>query len=159
VKTSRNTRTRFLCDKPGHFIADCPGKMENKDNYKHQSRTESKCQSRRDHKHKHKNKDERRSRKKYGHGKKARAIVRARDVDSNFSYSTLSSSSSEDERDRRKGKIGSKNLSRLSCFSETASAAWHTAPTARRARRTTWAPTLRMWYVKSFPSCARRMRN
>jgi hypothetical protein len=56
--------------------------MENKDNYKHQSNTESKYQSRHDHKHKHKNKDERRSWKKDGHGKKARAMVGASEVDS-----------------------------------------------------------------------------
>jgi hypothetical protein len=53
--------TRF--GKPGHFVADCLERMENKDDYKHQSR--------RDHKHKYKNKDERRSRKKDEHSKKA----------------------------------------------------------------------------------------
>jgi hypothetical protein len=27
----RNTRTSFQCDKPGHFVVDCPEKVENKD--------------------------------------------------------------------------------------------------------------------------------
>jgi Na+-translocating ferredoxin:NAD+ oxidoreductase RnfC subunit len=100
VKTRRNTRTCFQCGKLGHFIADCPKKVENMDNYKHKSKTDGKYQSRRDHKHKHKSKhkDERRLRKKDGRGK-ARAMVGAIDVDSSSAYSTLSSSSSEDEDD------------------------------------------------------------
>jgi hypothetical protein len=67
----RNTRTCFQCGKPGHFIADCPEKFENKDSYKHKSKTEGKYRLRRDHKHKHKSKhkDERRPRKKDGRGK------------------------------------------------------------------------------------------
>jgi hypothetical protein len=71
VNIRRNTRTCFQCGKPGHFIADCPEKVENKDNYKHKSKTDGKYRSRRDHKHKHKSKhkDERRSRKKDGRGK------------------------------------------------------------------------------------------
>jgi hypothetical protein len=35
VNMRRNTRTCFQCGKPEHFIADCPEKVENKDNYKH----------------------------------------------------------------------------------------------------------------------------
>jgi hypothetical protein len=70
----RNTRTSFQCCKPGHFVADCLEKVENKDNYKHKSRTDGKYRSRRDHKSKHK--DERRSRKKESRGK-ARAMVGA----------------------------------------------------------------------------------
>jgi hypothetical protein len=102
----------------GHFVADCPEKVENNDGYKHKSRTDGKYRSRRDHKSKHKNKhkDERRSRKKESRGK-ARAIVGASDVDSSSTYSTSSSSSSEDEGDRHKSRKSSKNLSRLSCFS------------------------------------------
>jgi hypothetical protein len=71
VNTRRNMRTCFQCDKPGHFVADCPEKVENKDNYKHKLRTDGKYRSRRDQKSKHKNKhkDERRSRKKEGRGK------------------------------------------------------------------------------------------
>jgi hypothetical protein len=70
VNMRRNTRTFFQCDKPGHFIADCPEKVENKDNYKHKSKTDGKYRSRCDHKHKHKgkHKDERRSRKKESRG-------------------------------------------------------------------------------------------
>jgi hypothetical protein len=56
VNMRRNTRTCFQCGKPGHFVADCPEKVENKDNYKHKSKTDGKYRSRRDHKHKHKDK-------------------------------------------------------------------------------------------------------
>jgi hypothetical protein len=113
VNSRRNTRTCFQCGKPGHFVADCPEKVENRDNYKHKSKTDGKYQSRRDHKSKHK--DERRSRKKESRGK-ARAMVGASDVDSSSAYSTSSLSSSEDEGDRHKGRKPSKNLSGLSCF-------------------------------------------
>jgi hypothetical protein len=110
-------RTCFQCGKPGHFVADCPEKIENKDNYKLKSKMDDKYRSRRGHKYKHKNKykDEQRSRKKDGRGK-ARAMVGASDVDSSSAYSTSSSSSSEDEGDRHKGKKSCKNLSGLSCF-------------------------------------------
>jgi hypothetical protein len=113
VNMRRNTGTCFQCGKPGHFVANCPEKVENKDSYKHKSKTDSKYQSRRDHKRKHK--DERRSRKKESRGK-ARAMVGASDVDSSSAYSTSSLSSSEDEGDHRKGRKSSKNLSGLSCF-------------------------------------------
>jgi hypothetical protein len=56
VNMKRNTRTYFRCDKPGHFIADCTEKVENKDSYKHKSRMDGKYRSMRDHKSKHKNK-------------------------------------------------------------------------------------------------------
>jgi hypothetical protein len=117
VNMRRNTRTSFQCGKLGHFVADCPEKVKNKDSYKHKSKTDGKYRSRREHKHKHKSKhkDERRSRKKENRGK-ARAMVGASDVDSSSAYSTSSSSSSEDEGDRRKGRKSSKNLSGLSCF-------------------------------------------
>jgi hypothetical protein len=117
VNMRRNTRTCFQCDKLGHFVADCPEKVENKDGFKHKSRMDGKYRSRRDHKSKHKNKykDERQSRKKERRGK-ARAMVGASDVDSSSAYSTSSSSSSEDEGDCRKSKKSSKNLSGLSCF-------------------------------------------
>jgi hypothetical protein len=62
VNMRRNTRTCFQCGKTEHFIADCPEKVENKDSYKHKSKTDGKYRSRCDHKSKHK--DERRSRKK-----------------------------------------------------------------------------------------------
>jgi hypothetical protein len=52
VNMRRNTRTCFQCGKPGHFVADCPEKVENKDNYKHKSRMDGKYRSRRDHKSK-----------------------------------------------------------------------------------------------------------
>jgi hypothetical protein len=113
VNMRRNTRTCFQCGKPGHFIADCPKKVENKDSYKHKSKTDGKYRSRRDHKSKHK--DEQLSRKKENQGK-ARAMVGASDVDSSSAYSTSSSSSSEDEGDHRKGRKSTKNLSGLSCF-------------------------------------------
>jgi hypothetical protein len=50
----------------GHFVADCSEKVENKDSYKHKSRTDGKYRLRHDKKSKHKNKhkDERRLRKK-----------------------------------------------------------------------------------------------
>jgi hypothetical protein len=87
VNTRRNTRTCFQCGKPGHFVADCPDKVENKDGYKHNSRTDGKYRSGRNHKSKHKNKhkDERRSRKKESQGK-ARAMVGASNVDSSSAY-------------------------------------------------------------------------
>jgi hypothetical protein len=56
VNMRRNTRTCFQCWKSGHFVADCPEKVENKDNYKHKSRTDGKYRPRCDHKSKHKNK-------------------------------------------------------------------------------------------------------
>jgi hypothetical protein len=61
VNMRRNTRACFQCGKSGHFVADCLEKVENKDIYKHKSKTNDKYRSRRDHKHKHKgkHKDER----------------------------------------------------------------------------------------------------
>jgi hypothetical protein len=56
VNMRRNTRTCFQCGKPGHFVADCPDKVENKDGSKHKSRTDGKYRLRCDHKRKHKNK-------------------------------------------------------------------------------------------------------
>jgi hypothetical protein len=67
VNMRRNMRTCFQCGKAGHFVADCPEKVENKDSYKHKSKTDGKYRSRHDHKSKHK--DERRSRKKESRGK------------------------------------------------------------------------------------------
>jgi hypothetical protein len=54
VNMRRNTRTCFQCGKMGHFVADCPEKVENKDGYKHKSKADGKYRSRRDHKNKHK---------------------------------------------------------------------------------------------------------
>jgi hypothetical protein len=54
VNMRRNTRTCFHCGKPGHFVVDCSEKVENKDSYKHKSKTEGKYRSRRDHKNKYK---------------------------------------------------------------------------------------------------------
>jgi hypothetical protein len=54
VNIRRNTRTCFQRGKPGHFVADCPEKVENKDGYKHKPRNDGKYRSRRDHKSKHK---------------------------------------------------------------------------------------------------------
>jgi hypothetical protein len=113
VNMRRNTRTCFQCGKPGHFVVDCPEKVEKKDSYKHKSKTDGKYRLRCDHKSKHK--DERQSRKKESRGK-ARMMVGASDVDSGSAYSTSSSSSNEDEDDHCKGRKLSKNLSGLSCF-------------------------------------------
>jgi hypothetical protein len=79
VNSRGNTRTCFLCVKRGHFVADCPEKVENRDNYKHKSKTDGKYRSRHDHKSKHKSKhkDERRSRKKETRGKARRWLERA----------------------------------------------------------------------------------
>jgi hypothetical protein len=79
VNMRRNTRTCFQCGKPGHFVVDCPEKVENKDGNKHKSRMDGKYRSWRDHKSKHKNKykDERRSRKKESRGKARRWLERA----------------------------------------------------------------------------------
>jgi hypothetical protein len=71
VNMRRNTRTFFQCSKLGHIVADCPEKVENKDSYKHKSKTDGKYRLRCDHKSKHKvkRKDERRLRKKESRGK------------------------------------------------------------------------------------------
>jgi hypothetical protein len=45
VNMRRNTRTCFQCGKPGHFVADCPEKVENKDSYKNKSRMDGKYRS------------------------------------------------------------------------------------------------------------------
>jgi hypothetical protein len=42
VNMRRNTRTCFQCGKPGHFVTDCPEKVENKDSYKQKSKTDGK---------------------------------------------------------------------------------------------------------------------
>jgi hypothetical protein len=73
VNTRKTTQTCFQCGKPEHFAVDYPEKVENKDSYKHRSKTDNKYRSRHDCKHKHK--DERRSRKKDSRGRKARAMV------------------------------------------------------------------------------------
>jgi hypothetical protein len=88
VNVRRNTRTCFQCGKPGHFVADCPEKVENKYGYKHKSRMDGKYRSRHDHnsKHKNKHKDERQSRKKESRGK-PRAMVGASDVNSSSATS------------------------------------------------------------------------
>jgi hypothetical protein len=59
VNMRRNTRTFFQCGKPGHFVADCPDKAENKDSYKHKPSKDGKYRSRRDHKNKYKTSDDR----------------------------------------------------------------------------------------------------
>jgi hypothetical protein len=161
VNMRRNTRTCFQCGKPGHFVANCPEKVENKDGYKHKSRMDGKYRLRRDHKSKHKNKykDERRSRKKQSRGK-ARAMVGASDVDSSSAYFTSSSSlsSSEDKGDHRKSKKSSKNLSGLSCFARDGFCTMALSSGSKKAHRATRTPIPMTRCVMNFPSCARRMR-
>jgi hypothetical protein len=91
----RNTRTCFQCGKPGHFVADYPEKVENKDSYKHKSKTDGKYRSRRDHKSKHKSKhkNERRSRKKEsqcvtrdGNGFKPAGFCHPKPMPTNINY-------------------------------------------------------------------------
>jgi hypothetical protein len=116
VNTRRTARTCFQCGKPGHFVADCHEKTENKDSYRHRSSKDGKYRSRCDHKHKNKHKDERWSRKKDSRGRKAGAMVGASNVESSSAYSSSSLSSSEDEGDRCKNKKASDNLTGLSWF-------------------------------------------
>jgi hypothetical protein len=158
VNIRRNTRTCFQCGKPGHFVADFPEKVENKDSYKHKSRTDGKYRSRRDHKSKHKNKhkDERRSWKKESRGK-ARAMVGVSNVDSSSAYSTSSSSSSEDEGDRRKSRNLSKNLSGLSCFARDSFCTMALSSGSKKSTRATWTLTPMTRRVMNFPSCVSRM--
>jgi hypothetical protein len=107
VNSRRNTRTCFQCGKPGHFVVDCPEKVENKDNYKHKSKTDGKYHSRHNHKHKHKgkHKDERRSRKKETEARFEKWLERA--------------TSAPVLRTPPRARVAmkpSKNLSGLSCF-------------------------------------------
>jgi hypothetical protein len=156
----RSTRTCFQCGKPGHFVADCPEKVENKDNHKHKSRMGGKYRSRRDNKSKHKNKhkDELRLRKKESRGK-ARGMVGASDVDSSSSYSTSSSSSSEDEGDRRKGRKSSKNLSGLSCFARDGFCTMALSFGSKKSTQSDSDSDSAGRCVMNFPSCDRRMNN
>jgi hypothetical protein len=154
VNTRRNTRTCFQCNKLGHFVADCPEEVENKDIYVHKSKMDGNYQSRRDHKNKHK--DERRSRKKEGRGK-ARAMVGASDVDSSSAYSTSSLSSSEDEGDQCKGRKLSKNLSGLSYFARDGFRTMALSSDSKKSHQSDSDLSPRMRYVTSFPSCVRRM--
>jgi hypothetical protein len=129
----------YWCGKHGHFITECPEAMEVKPEHKHHSRTDHKPRSGDD--YKGKNKSERRPRKSGGHRKKERAMVAGvSDIDSRSCYS--SSSSSDEDENRHKGKWSSKNINDL-CFAAQGFAAWHIAPQARRATRTTRALTPR----------------
>jgi hypothetical protein len=81
VNSRKNMRTCFQCSKLGHFVVDCPEKVENKDIYKHKSKTDGKYRSR----------CERQSRKKESRGKaramdgatplRVRAIVKMKVID------------------------------------------------------------------------------
>jgi hypothetical protein len=156
VNTKRTARTCFQCGKPGHFVADCPEKTENKDSYKdgykHRSSKDGKYRSRRDHKHK----DEQRLRKKDGRDRKARTMVKASDIDSISAYSSSSSRSSEDEGDRRKNKKVSKNLSGLSYFVGCGFCDMAHSSGSKKSHQSDSDSDPRMSYVMSFSSCMRR---
>jgi hypothetical protein len=90
VNTRKNPQTCFQCDKPGHFIVECPEKMESKDVYRHRSSKDNKYQS------------------QAQEQAQGRVMVEEEggsrqegpsDVDSSSAYSSSSSSSSEDEGD------------------------------------------------------------
>jgi hypothetical protein len=152
VNTRRTTRTCFQCGKPGHFVADCPEKTENKDGYRHRSSKDGKYRSRRDHKHK----DELRLRKRDGRGRKARAMVGTSDVDSSSAYASSSSSSREDEGDRRKNKKASKNLSGFNCFVGDGFCGMARSSGSKKSHQSDSDSTLRTRYMTIFPSCVRR---
>jgi hypothetical protein len=153
----RNTRRCFQCGEQGHFVADCLEKVENKDSYKHKSKTDGKY---RDHKSKHKckHKDEQRSRKKESRGK-ARAMVGETDVDSSSAYSTSSSSNNEDEGDRRKGRKSSKNLSGLSCFARDGFCTMALSSGNKKSTQSDSDSDSDDECVMNFPSCDRRMND
>jgi hypothetical protein len=158
VNMRRNMRTYFQSDKPGHFVVDCPEKVENKDSYKHKSKTDGKYRSRRDHKSKHKGKrkDKRRSMKKESRGK-ARAMAGASDVDSSFSYSISSLSSSEDEGDCLKDRKSSRKLSGLSCFARDSFCTMALSSDSKKSTQSDSDSDSAMRCVMNFPSCIRRM--
>jgi hypothetical protein len=133
VNSRRNSRTYFKCGKTEHFFAECL-KVNNHD------------------KHKSKDKGRRSKKKEHEHGRKTRTqakIKRSSDID--YGFEDVSSSLSEDEEENNKRKDKKKEKKeeeeeeafvipqarlREATTRRMVFAAWHTAPTAREARRT-----------------------
>jgi hypothetical protein len=85
-------------------------------------------------------------------------MVEARDVDFSSAYSTSSSSRSKNEGDRCKSKMGSKNLSGLSCFARDGFCGTTHSSGSKKSQKDDSDSDSEERYVMNSP-CARRMRS